>query len=83
MGLAVLVFGAAAFVLWPVQDDEVLEHVHEEVVHAHAHSHGAHHQHAHDDQDAEDGHSHVHTHKRVRHAHTYFVDDHHPYWPTR
>ncbi len=81
LGLATLVFTALAALLWPSEDQHVLEHEHELAVHSHLHSYDDHHQHDHDRAEPPEPHTHSHRHTPFRHAHAFFVDDHHQAWP--
>lgn len=81
MGLAVLVFTLLAAVLWPSEVTHVLEHDHRTAKHNHLHNHDDHHRHNHDGEDPRDPHTHPHRHESLRHAHWFYVDDHHPFWP--
>lgn len=74
---------AAAAVLWPARDAEVLEHVHDPVHHEHLHTHGPHHEHDHEGWEGPEPHRHPHDHAPVRHRHAFVIDLHHPDWPNR
>ncbi len=77
-----LAFTAAAAALWPREDAEVLEHLHEAVDHEHPHTHDdLHHDHAHEGWEGPEPHSHPHRHESVRHAHAFVIDEHHAVWP--
>jgi MFS family permease len=68
--------------LWPSPDQEVLEHVHEELSHEHPHRHDEHHQHTSSEHPATvASHSHAHHHAPLRHAHPFVIDLHHSRWP--
>jgi len=77
----VLVFAIVAPRLWPREDREILEHVHEGLTHEHGHSHDEHHDHEHDGPREPEPHRHVHRHAPVKHEHTFVIDDHHALWP--
>ncbi|MDP6435956.1 MAG: MFS transporter [Gammaproteobacteria bacterium] len=81
MGVAILIFAGLAAAVWPRGDEAELEHVHESVDHGHLHTHGPHHQHAHSGEEESEPHSHSHRHNELKHAHEFFIDDHHLYWP--
>lgn len=69
---------------WPAHDPAVLEHTHEAQDHDHTHVHDDHHQHDHPHGEGEDAveHSHPHRHEPQVHAHTFYIDLHHPRWPS-
>lgn len=79
----VAVGGMAAALLWPADDAEVLEHLHDAVAHEHLHTHGDHHAHGHEGWEGPEPHRHPHHHAPVRHTHAYVIDLHHPEWPER
>jgi len=78
-----LLASAAAAVLWPRGDAEVVEHEHTAISHEHIHVHDAHHQHRHEGLEGAEPHRHVHRHGPVRHTHPYVIDLHHGAWPHR
>ncbi len=82
LACGIVVFTILAALLWPREEVDELEHVHDDVVHAHEHAHGPHHDHSHGDGlEADEPHVHEHRHGRVRHKHTFVIDDHHTAWP--
>ena len=82
LGVAALGFGLLALLLWPKEDQQILEHQHAAVEHRHVHSHtDPHHDHHHDGREGAEPHSHPHPHGPVRHAHAFVIDQHHQDWP--
>ncbi|HJP05030.1 MAG: MFS transporter [Chromatiales bacterium] len=81
MGAAIIIFAGLAAAVWPRGDETELEHIHETVKHGHLHTHGSHHQHEHGGEEELEPHSHPHHHKEIKHAHEFYIDDHHLYWP--
>ncbi|MBF0589449.1 MAG: MFS transporter [Magnetococcales bacterium] len=88
-GILAIGVGAAvvtAFLVWPVESGESLEHHHEEMEHDHLHIHDEHHQHEHqpDDEPVEDNipHTHQHTHECMIHQHDFIIDLYHLKWPS-
>ena len=81
--LAVLVAASTVVAarLWPAEDPEELEHLHDAFDHQHLHVHDAHHQHEHEDWDGSEPHRHPHRHGPLRHRHRFVVDLHHRHWP--
>jgi len=77
----ILLFTAAAALLWPREDAVTLEHTHDHVDHAHPHTHGSHHEHEHEGWEGPEPHVHPHRHDEVKHEHKFVIDDHHASWP--
>jgi len=82
MGAAIIVFAVCGLVFWPREASVELEHEHEAFEHQHLHTHGEHHRHAHHGDEGPEPHRHPHYHEPRRHAHAFYIDDHHPRWPT-
>lgn len=72
--------GLVAWYLWPRNDELVLEHEHQGIIHDHWHVHDEHHQHNHEGWEGPEPHRHPHIHDKMRHSHVYVIDDHHPLW---
>ena len=70
----------AAFISWriyPVPDETVLVHTHEEMDHVHQHEHDTLHAHLQEEGEGNERH----THKAVTHKHRFVIDMHHRKWP--
>jgi len=81
--LCVLALAATltTLLLWPSDDPQELEHMHDAHEHEHTHVHDEHHQHEHEGWEGPEPHSHPHRHKPLRHRHAYVIDAHHMSWP--
>ncbi|WMS43806.1 MFS transporter [Acuticoccus sp. MNP-M23] len=77
MALGAIFGTAAAAVLWPRHDPDVIDHFHDAVEHSHDFADDVHHGASAIDQLSTDWHRH----RPVRHAHPFVIDDHHPVWP--
>ncbi|WP_343870121.1 MFS transporter [Caenispirillum bisanense] len=74
---------AAAAVMWPASEAEVLPHRHSSLDHEHLHTHGDHHDHEHEGWEGPEPHRHPHRHRPLVHTHPFTIDLHHPDWPAR
>ncbi len=81
MGVVVLGCAGVAYLMWPRNDGQLLQHEHDPVLHDHPHTHGEHHQHEHDGTEGPEPHVHAHRHAPMRHAHAFVIDEHHQRWP--
>lgn len=81
LALIALASTAVAVFMWPAEDSNELEHVHDPVHHQHLHIHDEHHQHDHKGWEGPEPHRHPHPHSRLKHKHPFVIDLHHQVWP--
>jgi len=81
LALIALVSTAVAVFMWPAEDSNELEHVHDPIHHEHPHIHDEHHQHDHEGWEGPEPHRHPHRHSRIKHKHPFVIDLHHQVWP--
>ena len=82
LGFVTLASTAVALALWPANDPDEVEHLHDALEHEHPHFHDEHHRHAHEGWEGPEPHRHPHGHTRLRHKHPFVVDLHHRMWPS-
>ena len=79
MGIIAAVAGCISWRIYPVPDETILVHTHEEMDHLHHHEHDALHAHLEGEGEGEGGERH--THKALTHKHRFVIDMHHRKWP--